>query len=145
MYRPTPSAGYPILVHEGVGGLVGEGTSGDLGDLVQVRYNNDDRSAMMGVGSEELEKWYVSKLCCGSYGGTGLNVNASLGMRRFFCGIRHLRAQIRNTGSSLALGPPSVRISLYIYLQKFHPLIDIPRTNSCRQPPRPARPLRIRR
>ena len=57
MYRPTPSAGYPILVHEGVGELVGEGTSGDLGDLVQVRYNNDDRSVMKGVSAEVMEQW----------------------------------------------------------------------------------------
>ena len=57
MYRPTPSTGYPILVHEGVGGLVGEGTSGDLGDLVQVRYNNDDRSVMKGVSAEVMEQW----------------------------------------------------------------------------------------
>ncbi|EJD06705.1 Trimethyllysine dioxygenase [Fomitiporia mediterranea MF3/22] len=46
-YRPTPPAGYPIL-----------NLDPQTGKLYQVRYNNDDRSAMRGVSSEELERWY---------------------------------------------------------------------------------------
>ncbi|KAL5525836.1 hypothetical protein ACEPAG_7173 [Sanghuangporus baumii] len=46
LYRPNPPEGYPILNLD------------PSGKLYQVRYNNDDRSAMKGVSSEELEKWY---------------------------------------------------------------------------------------
>ena len=46
MYRPNPPIGYPILNLD------------PNGKLYQVRYNNDDRSAMKGVSSDELEKWY---------------------------------------------------------------------------------------
>lgn len=48
LYRPTPSAGYPIL-----------NLDPQSGKLFQVRYNNDDRSAMRGVSSDELERWCV--------------------------------------------------------------------------------------
>ncbi|KAI5119456.1 hypothetical protein M0805_008392 [Coniferiporia weirii] len=47
LYRPSPPAGYPIL-----------NLDPQSGGLMQVRYNNDDRSVMRGLSSEELEKWY---------------------------------------------------------------------------------------
>lgn len=46
LYRPSPAAGYPILNHDPV-----------TGELVQVRYNNDDRSAMSGAAPDVLEDW----------------------------------------------------------------------------------------
>ena len=45
-YRPNPPVGYPIL-----------NLDPQSGKLYQVRYNNDDRSAMRGVNSEQLERW----------------------------------------------------------------------------------------
>ncbi|KAI0073883.1 mitochondrial protein [Panus rudis PR-1116 ss-1] len=46
LYTPTPQASYPVLRHA----LSGE--------LVQVRWNNDDRSVMNGLKPDELEEWY---------------------------------------------------------------------------------------
>ena len=46
---PNPSVGYPILNLD----------PRDGDKLVQVRYNNDDRSAMKGVSVEDLDKWFV--------------------------------------------------------------------------------------
>lgn len=47
--------------HEAVGGLAGAGgegsASGEFGELMQVRYNNDDRSVMKGVSAEVMEEW----------------------------------------------------------------------------------------
>jgi trimethyllysine dioxygenase len=61
LYRPTPNSGYSILRHEAVGGLAGAGgegsASGEFGELMQVRYNNDDRSVMKGVSAEVMEEW----------------------------------------------------------------------------------------
>ncbi|PAV16092.1 Trimethyllysine dioxygenase [Pyrrhoderma noxium] len=48
LFMPNPSVGYPILNLDP--------RDGDR--LVQVRYNNDDRSAMKGVSVEDLDKWY---------------------------------------------------------------------------------------
>ena len=44
-FRPRPNEGYPILNVD------------EKGRLVQVRYNNDDRSVMTGMSSDEMEEW----------------------------------------------------------------------------------------
>ncbi|EIN09855.1 Trimethyllysine dioxygenase [Punctularia strigosozonata HHB-11173 SS5] len=46
LYRPYPPAGYPVLGHDAAGALV------------QVRWNNDDRSVMRSVAPERVEAWY---------------------------------------------------------------------------------------
>jgi len=63
LYTPFPESGYPVLGHEameipgsGTGGAEGEG--GDRGELVQVRWNNDDRSVMKGLKADVVEEWY---------------------------------------------------------------------------------------
>lgn len=43
-YTPKPQGSYPVLGHAN-------------GNLVQVRWNNDDRSVMNGLGPAELEEW----------------------------------------------------------------------------------------
>lgn len=45
-YRPSPPQGYPIL-----------NLNPDNGELLQVRYNNDDRSVMSSLKPQELEQW----------------------------------------------------------------------------------------
>ncbi|KAK7454519.1 hypothetical protein VKT23_011273 [Stygiomarasmius scandens] len=47
LYRPSPSTGYPVLRHD-------LGT----GDLMQVRWNNDDRSVMRRLEGSLVESWY---------------------------------------------------------------------------------------
>ena len=47
LYRPSPEVGFPILNHDPVNG-----------ELVQVRYNNDDRSVMRNAESNSIEQWY---------------------------------------------------------------------------------------
>lgn len=49
LYTPTPLRGYPVLRHQGE-------------DLVQVRWNNDDRSVMDHLSATEMEEWCV-RLC----------------------------------------------------------------------------------
>jgi trimethyllysine dioxygenase len=44
-YVPTPTSGYPVLGHDA------------NGSLVQVRWNNDDRSVMTGLNAAEVEDW----------------------------------------------------------------------------------------
>ncbi|KIM40595.1 hypothetical protein M413DRAFT_446026 [Hebeloma cylindrosporum] len=65
LYTPFPPSGYPVLGHESVdvvdglgGGGVGEGNSSSRGELVQVRWNNDDRSVMRGLSADVVEEWY---------------------------------------------------------------------------------------
>lgn len=57
MYRPSPNSGYPILRHDGGDGLMGSRGVAEQEKLVQVRYNNDDRSVMKGVSADVLEQW----------------------------------------------------------------------------------------
>jgi trimethyllysine dioxygenase len=47
IYRPSPASGYPVLRHDPASG-----------ELMQVRWNNDDRSVMNGLGPGEVEEWY---------------------------------------------------------------------------------------
>nr|GAT60986.1 predicted protein [Mycena chlorophos] len=47
LYRPSPPGGYPVLSHDPV-----------TGELTQVRFNNDDRSVMSHLASQQLEDWY---------------------------------------------------------------------------------------
>jgi len=48
IYRPSPLSGYPIL-----------GLDPHTNELVQVRWNNDDRSVMNYLEPDLVEKWYV--------------------------------------------------------------------------------------
>ena len=48
LYRPNPSTGYPILRHDST-----------TGQLMQVRWNNDDRSVMNHLEPSIVEKWQV--------------------------------------------------------------------------------------
>ena len=50
-YRPFPPSAYPILNLDPANG-----------ELVQVRYNNDDRSALRTVAPDVVEKWWASRL-----------------------------------------------------------------------------------
>lgn len=45
VYTPSPQGSYPVLGH-------------NRGELVQVRWNNDDRSVMNHLAPSELEEWY---------------------------------------------------------------------------------------
>ncbi|RDB28690.1 Trimethyllysine dioxygenase [Hypsizygus marmoreus] len=47
LYRPSPPSGYPVLSHDA-----------ESGELVQVRWNNDDRSVMHGLEPGRVEEWY---------------------------------------------------------------------------------------
>jgi trimethyllysine dioxygenase len=47
IYRPSPNSGYPVLRHDLTSG-----------ELVQVRWNNNDRSVMNRLGPGEVEEWY---------------------------------------------------------------------------------------
>ena len=47
LYQPKPKLGYPILNHDKA-----------TGELVQVRYNNDDRSVMRHLEPNLVEPWY---------------------------------------------------------------------------------------
>jgi len=47
LYTPHPQSGYPVLGHDSV-----------TGELVQVRWNNDDRSVMNHLQPDLVEKWY---------------------------------------------------------------------------------------
>ncbi|KAK7032882.1 hypothetical protein R3P38DRAFT_2919481 [Favolaschia claudopus] len=47
LYQPFPSSGYPVLSHDPV-----------TGELIQVRWNNDDRSVMNNLNSHQVEEWY---------------------------------------------------------------------------------------
>lgn len=51
LYTPYPQSGYPVLRHDET-----------TGELIQVRWNNDDRSVMNHLPSELVEKWYVPLL-----------------------------------------------------------------------------------
>lgn len=57
LYTPFPSSGYPVLGHEGMESA-GGGEGGSRGELVQVRWNNDDRSVMRGLKADVVEEWY---------------------------------------------------------------------------------------
>ena len=46
LYTPFPRRAYPVLRHDG-------------DELVQVRWNNDDRSVMDHLNATEMEEWYV--------------------------------------------------------------------------------------
>lgn len=46
LYRPSPASGYPPLRHDEVSG-----------ELVQVRWNNDDRSVMDHLDADLVESW----------------------------------------------------------------------------------------
>ncbi|CAK5271049.1 unnamed protein product [Mycena citricolor] len=46
-YQPSPPSGYPVLSHDSV-----------TGELVQVRWNNDDRSVMNHLDPYLVEAWY---------------------------------------------------------------------------------------
>jgi trimethyllysine dioxygenase len=47
IYRPSPASGYPVLRHDQVSG-----------ELVQVRWNNADRSVMNHLEPQQVEEWY---------------------------------------------------------------------------------------
>ncbi|KAJ7284653.1 hypothetical protein C8J57DRAFT_1289241 [Mycena rebaudengoi] len=47
LYQPYPASGYPVLGHDSV-----------TGELVQVRWNNDDRSVMNNLDPYLVEEWY---------------------------------------------------------------------------------------
>ncbi|KXN91691.1 Trimethyllysine dioxygenase [Leucoagaricus sp. SymC.cos] len=47
LYRPSPPSGYPVLRRDRC-----------TNELVQVRWNNDDRSVMNHLQPESVEKWY---------------------------------------------------------------------------------------
>ncbi|KAJ7583631.1 mitochondrial protein [Mycena floridula] len=47
LYRPHPTTGYPVLGHDPVNG-----------ELMQVRWNNDDRSVMNNLQPLEVDEWY---------------------------------------------------------------------------------------
>ncbi|KAF8907359.1 hypothetical protein CPB84DRAFT_1813601 [Gymnopilus junonius] len=47
LYTPYPQSGYPVLRHDST-----------TGELIQVRWNNDDRSVMNHLTPELVEKWY---------------------------------------------------------------------------------------
>ena len=51
LYTPYPQSGYPVLRHDPASG-----------ELIQVRWNNDDRSVMNRLAPDEVEKWCVSGL-----------------------------------------------------------------------------------
>ncbi|TEB34762.1 Trimethyllysine dioxygenase [Coprinellus micaceus] len=68
LYQPSPVRGYPVLGHVG-GSSFSSGTGGSStfggesgkegeGELVQVRWNNDDRSVMSHLEPAVVEKWY---------------------------------------------------------------------------------------
>lgn len=46
LYRPSPRSGYPVLSHDTVSG-----------ELVQVRWNNDDRSVINSLHPGLVEEW----------------------------------------------------------------------------------------
>ena len=46
LYTPSPQSGYPVLGHDPV-----------TGELVHVRWNNDDRSVMTHLQPDLVEKW----------------------------------------------------------------------------------------
>jgi len=52
LYTPTPQSGYPVLNHDAI-----------TGELMQVRWNNDDRSVMNHLAPDLVEKWYVLSSC----------------------------------------------------------------------------------
>jgi len=62
LYTPFPESGYPVLGHEGMenaaAGVGGGEEGGNRGELVQVRWNNDDRSVMKGLKADVVEEWY---------------------------------------------------------------------------------------
>ncbi|KAI6154708.1 Trimethyllysine dioxygenase [Pisolithus tinctorius] len=47
LYRPSPTSGYPTLQYDVI-----------TKELIQVRWNNDDRSVMSHLSPEVVEKWY---------------------------------------------------------------------------------------
>ncbi|KAF9266539.1 Trimethyllysine dioxygenase [Marasmius fiardii PR-910] len=47
LYRPSPATGYPVLNCDSLSG-----------ELTQVRWNNDDRSAMRHLKGSDVEDWY---------------------------------------------------------------------------------------
>ncbi|KAL0067868.1 hypothetical protein AAF712_005036 [Marasmius tenuissimus] len=47
LYRPSPETGYPVLNHDSLSG-----------NITQVRWNNDDRSAMRNLKAGDVEEWY---------------------------------------------------------------------------------------
>jgi trimethyllysine dioxygenase len=48
IYRPSPPSGYPVL-----------GQDPWTKELVQVRWNNDDRSVLNRLEPDVVEKWYA--------------------------------------------------------------------------------------
>jgi trimethyllysine dioxygenase len=57
LYRPKPQSGFPVLGHDRASTSAGDG---DFGELVQVRWNNDDRSVMSGLDAAMVEQWYAA-------------------------------------------------------------------------------------
>jgi len=53
IYRPSPPSGYPVL-----------GLDPHTSELVQVRWNNDDRSVMNHLTPDLVEKWYIFVRSC---------------------------------------------------------------------------------
>jgi trimethyllysine dioxygenase len=49
LYQPYPASGYPVLTHDPV-----------TGELIQVRWNNDDRSVMNNLDPYQVEAWYAA-------------------------------------------------------------------------------------
>lgn len=47
LYTPSPASGYPVLGHNPI-----------TQELIQVRWNNDDRSVMNHLSPDVVEKWY---------------------------------------------------------------------------------------
>ncbi|KAF8623635.1 hypothetical protein AX17_007335 [Amanita inopinata Kibby_2008] len=48
LYQPYPATGYPVLQHDPC-----------TNELIQVRWNNDDRSVMSNLESQNVERWQV--------------------------------------------------------------------------------------
>ena len=48
LFRPNPATGYPVLRHDPT-----------TGQLIQVRWNNDDRSVMSHLEPELVNKWFL--------------------------------------------------------------------------------------
>jgi hypothetical protein len=82
LFRPSPASGYPVLRHDSV-----------TGDLVQVRWNNDDRSVMNALDPYLVEEWYVLLAAQ-----VQSDVDWVIGTVQFGHGISSLRALILSIG-----------------------------------------------
>lgn len=91
LYTPFPERAYPVLREHG-------------GELVQVRWNNDDRSVMDHLSATEMEEWCVPFVCFREANRVLMCVAA--GMTPCGCGTSSSRAQTRSTGCSSRRAPP---------------------------------------